>query len=106
MSGIYLNLRALYMLAGMTESLETLRKRLLFRSGHRGTREMDLLLGGFAERNLPTFSRRQLELYDGLLEYSDADLYGWMAGREAPPAALNHDVMRLLLQFRFRASSN
>lgn len=109
MSGIYLYLRAHYMLAHMTapgESLEILRKRLLFRSWRRGVREMDLLLGGFAGRNLETFSRRQLDLYDALLEYSDADLYGWMTGREAPPAALDHDVMKLLRQFRIMASSS
>ncbi len=109
MSGIYLYRRALYMLARMTapgESLEILRKRLLFRSWRRGTREMDLYLGGFAERNLETFSRRQLELYDGLLEYSDADLLGWMTGREAPPAALDHDVMKLLKQFKILATND
>lgn len=81
--------------------LETTRKRLLFRSWHRGTREMDLLLGRFAERNLPTFSARQVELYEALLEYGDNDLYDWMAGREEPPSALNHDVMKLLLDFKF-----
>ena len=85
------------------ESLETARKRLLFRSWHRGTREMDLLLGRFAERNLATFSRRQVDLYEALLEYSDNDLYDWMAGREGPPAALDHDVMKLLINFKFTA---
>ncbi len=90
-------------MAAPGETLEILRKRLLFRSWRRGVREMDLLLGGFAERNLATFSRRQLELYDALLEYGDADLYGWMARREEPPAALDHDVMKLLRQFRIKA---
>ena len=88
----------------MTESntsLATTRKRLLYRSWHRGTREMDLLLGRFAERNLPTFSARQVELYEALLEYSDSDLYDWMSGRERPPTALDHDVMKLLMKFRF-----
>lgn len=85
------------------ESLDTARKRLLFRSWHRGTRELDLLLGRFAERNLPTFSRRQVELYEALLEYGDNDLYDWMAGREQPPAALEHDVMKLLINFKFTA---
>ncbi len=50
------------------DSLEIRRKRLLFRSWHRGTREMDLLLGSFAERNLPGFSADQIELYERLLE--------------------------------------
>jgi antitoxin CptB len=84
-------------------SLEVTRKRLLFRSWHRGTREMDLLLGRFAERNLPTFSSRQIELYEALLEYSDGDLYDWMSGRDQPPAALDHDVMKLLMKLKFIA---
>lgn len=83
------------------DSLDTVRKRLLFRSWHRGTREMDLLLGRFAERNLPAFSQRQVDLYEALLEYGDNDLYGWMTGRERPPAALDHDVMNLLINFKF-----
>lgn len=82
------------------KSLAIARKRLLFRSWHRGTREMDLLLGNFAERNLPTFSGRQVELYEALLEYGDNDLYDWMAGRGQPPAALDHDVMKLLMNFK------
>ena len=83
------------------DSLETRRKRLLFRSWHRGTREMDLLLGRFAERNLATFSGRQVALYEALLEYSDSDIYDWMNGRTAPPKELDNDVMKLLLNFRF-----
>lgn len=84
-----------------TETLETARKRLLFRSWHRGTREMDLLLGRFAERNLPTFSKQQVERYEALLEHGDNDLYDWMAGREQPPAMFDHDVMKLLINFKF-----
>jgi antitoxin CptB len=102
--GIYAAARAFYMLAIMTDSedsSEITRKRLLFRSWHRGTREMDLLLGRFAERNLPTFSERQVALYEALLEYSDSDIYDWMNGRTAPPKELDHDVMKLLLNFRF-----
>jgi antitoxin CptB len=102
--GIYVAAWAFYMLAIMTDpehSLETRRKRLLFRSWHRGTREMDLLLGRFAERNLPTFSEKQVALYEALLEYSDSDIYDWMNGRTAPPKELDHDVMELLLNFKF-----
>lgn len=78
------------------------RKRLLFRSWHRGTREMDLLLGNFATRNLTTFSDRQLDLFEALLEYADSDIYGWITRRDTVPAALDNDVVRLLLNFKFR----
>jgi len=84
----------------MTEDIETCRKRLLFRSGHRGLKEMDLLLGGFARRYLDGFSADQLALYDALLEENDPNLYAWIIGREAPPA--NHDtpVLKLLQDFK------
>lgn len=103
--GIYAGARAFYMLAIMTDrdiSLETLRKRLLFRSWHRGTREMDLLLGRFAERHLPEFSAQQVALYEALLEHPDNDIYDWMSGRAAPPATLDHGVMKLLVNFKLQ----
>jgi len=76
------------------------RKRLLFRSWRRGTRETDLILGRFAEAHLADFDAAQLDLYEALLECSDADVFDWVSGRAAPPAAQDHDVMRLLLAFR------
>jgi antitoxin CptB len=76
------------------------RKRLLFRSWHRGTRETDLILGRFAEAYLAGFDAGQLDRYEALLACNDADLFGWVSGRAAPPAAYDHDVMGLLRAFR------
>lgn len=90
-------------MADNSESIDHRRKRLLFRSWHRGTREMDLLLGRFAEQHLETFSSRQLDLFEAMLNHGDPDLYDWLAGREAVPEAMNHDVMRLFLQFKYRS---
>lgn len=78
------------------------RKRLRFRSWHRGTREMDLLLGSFADRHLPTFSQRQLDLYEALLERSDTDLYEWLTRRAPLPPEVDHDVMKLLYHFNYK----
>jgi antitoxin CptB len=78
---------------------ETRRKRLLFRSWHRGTRESDLILGRFAEIYLTLFDPGQLDRYEALLECDDADLFDWLSGRVPPPAAQDHDVMRLLRDF-------
>ena len=75
------------------------KKRLLFRSWHRGTRESDLILGRFAEAHLAQFDAAQLDRYEALLDCADADLFDWVAGRAAPPARYDHDVMRLLLAF-------
>lgn len=84
----------------MSEDIETLRKRLIFRSGHRGLKEMDLLLGGFAARHLGEFSRPQLDIYDALLEQNDPNVYAWITGREAPPAEHDTPVLKLLQNFK------
>lgn len=77
------------------------RERLRFRSWHRGTREMDLLLGSFADVNLRAFSSDQLDRYEALLQVSDPDLFDWIIGKKNVPAAHDHDVMRLLCAHRF-----
>lgn len=77
------------------------RERLRFRSWHRGTREIDLILGSFADMHLRAFSDAQLTHYDALLQENDPDLYDWITGKEAPPPEHDHDVMRLLKNHRF-----
>lgn len=77
------------------------RKRLLFRAWHRGTREADLILGAFAEAHLAGFDDTRLDEFTALLECPDAELFDWITGRAAPPAAHNTAVTRLLLAFRY-----
>lgn len=83
------------------ESLENRRKRLRFRSWHRGTREMDLLMGSFADAHVGDFDHTMLDRFEALLELGDPDLYDWMSGREPVPAEHDSDVMRLLTAFRY-----
>jgi antitoxin CptB len=75
------------------------RKRLAFRSWHRGTREIDLLLGRFADTHLPGFSEAQLALYDRFLNNSDPDIYNWISRAEPVPPAEDNEVVQLLLAF-------
>jgi len=84
-----------------SESLETRKKRLRFRSWHRGTREMDLLIGGFIDANLESFDQRQVGLMEDLLRQSDPDLYAWIAGKASPPPDSDHEVMHRLRAHRF-----
>ena len=86
----------------MTQSADIRRKRLRFRSWHRGMREADLILGSFADLHLADFDEGQLDRYEALLDCPDPDLVEWIAGRTAPPPEHNHDVTRLLLAFRYR----
>lgn len=89
----------------MVPTLDIRRKRLLFRSWHRGTNEVDRLLGTFAERHLGDLSEAQLERYEALLENDDASLFDWITGRAAPPGEHDSDVLRLLIDFRLHPGS-
>jgi antitoxin CptB len=84
------------------DPLEIRRRRLLFRCWHRGTQEIDLLLGSFAETSLAGFGGAQLDRFEALLDCPDADLFDWITGRSTPPPAYDHDVMRLLRSSRYR----
>ncbi|HEX3952411.1 MAG TPA: succinate dehydrogenase assembly factor 2 [Stellaceae bacterium] len=81
---------------------EIRRKRLLFRSWHRGTREADLILGSFAERYLGEFDAACLDAYEALLECPDAEVFDWITGRAAAPPEHDTEVTRLLLAFRYQ----
>ena len=80
----------------MSESLQIRQKRLRFRSWHRGTREADLLLGGFADRHIAALDDTQLDRYEALLDNSDPDIYAWLTARAPIPPEHDHDVMALL----------
>lgn len=82
-------------------SLIIRRKRLRFRAWHRGTRESDLLLGTFADRNIDSLDSRELDAFENLLEMSDPDIYDWMTGREPPPPEHDTPLMTRLKAFRF-----
>jgi antitoxin CptB len=80
---------------------EAQRRRLRFRSWHRGTREADLMLGRFADVHLAHFSPDQLDRYAVLLEKSDPEIYDWITDRAPVPPDVNSDVFRLLKSFTF-----
>jgi len=71
----------------VTETRETRIKRLRMRSWRRGIKEMDLILGGFADAELAGLDGATLDAYERLMEENDWDLYYWVTGaREAPGA--------------------
>jgi len=63
-----------------SEGLDDRRKRLLFRCWHRGTREMDLILGRFADAEIATLSDAELAQLEHLIEVPDPDLYAALTG--------------------------
>ena len=64
---------------------DTEARRLRVRSWRRGTREMDLILGPFADAHLAGMARAERDAYAALLDENDPALYDWVTGREATP---------------------
>ena len=70
-------------MTGSTRSssgLDDRRKRLLFRCWHRGTREMDLILGRFADVEIASLKDDELAQLEHLIEVPDPDLYAALSG--------------------------
>lgn len=82
--------------------LDARRKRLIFRSDHRGTKEMDLLLGSFARRNIATLDDALVDRFEVMLELSDPDLYNWITGQEPTPPEWEGPLMDMLRAHRYR----
>jgi antitoxin CptB len=72
----------------MTETPDARLKRMRMRSWRRGTKEMDLILGPYADAHLAAMDEGRLALYDVLLEENDQDLLPWVLGQGAAPSAL------------------
>ncbi len=56
-------------------------RKLKFRSWHRGIKEMDLILGHFADSSLESLSDSELDMYEELIGVEDTALYNWLTGR-------------------------
>jgi len=72
----------------MGETAEARLKRMAMRSWRRGTKEMDLVLGPWADAHLATLDTGRLAVYDRLLEENDQDLMAWILGQGQAPAEI------------------
>ena len=62
-------------------------KRIVMRSWRRGTREMDLILGRFADSELPRLGEAELLAFEAAMDHPDPELYRWVSGEAEPPEA-------------------
>jgi len=74
--------------------LDTRRRKAHFRSWHRGMREVDLILGRFADRRMQTLTDAELEQYEALLEVPDTDFLKWVTGEKPVPASYDTALFR------------
>ena len=68
-------------------TLEFRRRRAKFRAWHRGTREADFIVGGFADRYLEQWDDAELVWFEALLDEQDVDVMAWALGTLTPPAS-------------------
>jgi antitoxin CptB len=83
-----------------SEDIETRRKRLLWRATHRGTREMDLVLGGYARAHLATMTAAELDEFERLSSLEDPQLMGWVVGRQPVPPEYASELTAKILSWR------
>jgi antitoxin CptB len=89
-------------MTGTTRSsadLDPRRSRILFRAWRRGIREMDLIMGGFADARIGEMSQTELDEFERLIEVPDRDLFGWLTGEAETPANYDTDVFRQIKAF-------
>jgi antitoxin CptB len=86
-----------------SDGLDARRRRLLFRSWHRGTREADLIMGRFADVHIEGFSDAELDQYEHLLDALETELLSWVTGIEAVPAEHDTAMFRRVRDFHLQA---
>ena len=81
----------------LTAQMDERRKKLYFRSCHRGIKEMDIIFSKFAETALIELSDAELDDYERILELPDTDLFNWSTGRQETPADIRTPLLDRLL---------
>lgn len=71
-------------------------KKLRFRAWRRGFREIDLILGGFADRRLAELDGAGLDAFERLLDAPDQDVYAWILSQAPPPPEHDTAVLDLI----------
>ncbi|HEX2655311.1 MAG TPA: succinate dehydrogenase assembly factor 2 [Xanthobacteraceae bacterium] len=82
-----------------SDGLDPRRRKLLFRSWHRGIREMDLIMGRFADEWIERMSEAELDEYERLMEVPDPDLFSWIIGEQNPPQGYDAALLNRLRTF-------
>jgi len=78
--------------------MDSLSKKLLYRSKNRGCKETSLILVRYAEKYLAAMSKENLGIFATILEQNDIDLYDWLTNKNLPPIYLNSTIMQNLIR--------
>jgi antitoxin CptB len=84
------------------EDLSMRRRRMRYRAWHRGTKEMDLVLGPFADAHLEGLGEPELDRLEALMDEEDTDLLKWVMGQEPVPADADADLLSTIIAYRLK----
>lgn len=84
----------------MSDQLSHIRKRLAWRASRRGIREMDIVVGGFADARLGSMSPQELISFEAMLDIPDQFLLSWLTGQEDVPHNMQTPLLLEMLAFR------
>ena len=87
-----------------SDGLDTRRRRLLFRCWHRGIREMDLVLGRFADAQIGSLNDIELDEIERWLEVPDQQIFAWVNGMEPVPAEYDTPLFLRLRNFNLKGA--
>jgi len=90
----------------MTDDIELRRRRVAYRATHRGTKEMDLILGRFAQARLSGMSESELAVFERFAALPDPMLAGWFSQAETPKESEFVALIGALREFHGLGSSN
>ena len=83
-----------------SEGLDVRRRKILFRAWHRGLREVDLILGRFADENVEQLTEADLSEFENLMNVPDGELLAWLTGEAEVPEAHDGPLFRRLHAFK------
>ena len=82
-----------------SDGLDERRRRLLFRCRHRGIREMDFVLGRFADAEVTRLNDAELSEVESWLDIPDQQIFAWVNGSQTSPAHIDTALFRRLCAF-------
>ena len=81
------------------ENIDNRRKQLRYRANHRGIKEMDIILGGYADQFIHQMSWDELDSLDELMDKNDRDLLQWFTAEIEVPPGINTQLFNAILAF-------
>ena len=79
---------------------EVLKKQIIYRSNHRGSKEMDLLLGSFVNKYINSLNETELKELESLLKIDDDVLYKWYLKKNSKTLVPANDISKKLREFK------